>query len=172
MRLSILAILIACTATARADLTFQTHEEFGVDFAMMYGPRTNDEVDAGAMFHFVSGSSRMPSWVTLGSEIGMLTGSEDRIVAPLFFNLRFGDREGPFAQLDLGWLVTSPISSDEGDFTWSLSGGAGVGWKLGPWRLSASALKSESGVFTGPMYMFALGRDLVYFDSVVTRSSP
>ncbi len=67
MRLSILAILIAFNATARADVTFQTHEEFGVDFAMLHAPRTADgETDADAVLHYASTTSRSPSWLMFG----------------------------------------------------------------------------------------------------------
>ena len=171
MRLSILAILIAFTATARADVTFQTHEEFGVDFAMIHAPRTDEgETAAGSVIHYASTSSRSPSWLMFGIQAGLFTASSDRILAPLLFNLRIGDRHGPFARLDLGWIVTTPIGEEDDDNTWSHALGATVGWKLGAWQLSAGAMKS--GAFTGPAYMFTLGRDLVYLDSVVTRSAP
>ena len=171
MRLSILAVLIAFTATSHADATFQTHEEVGVDFAVIHAPRTDDgETDAGAVLHYASTTSRSPSWLMLGIQAGLFAGSADRILAPLLLNLRIGEREGPFARLDAGWLVTTPVGAADGTTTWSYALGATVGWKLGPWQLSAGALKS--GGFTGPVYMFTLGRDFVYLDSVVTRSTP
>jgi hypothetical protein len=171
MRIPILAALVAFTGAARADVTFQTHEEFGVDFAMLHAPRTaGGETDAGAVLHYASTTSRSPSWLMFGIQAGLFAGSADRILAPLLFNLRIGEREGPFARLDAGWIVTTPVGEEDDDNTWSHAFGATVGWKLGPWQLAAGAMKS--GAFTGPVYMFTLGRDVVYLDSVVTRSTP
>lgn len=171
MRLSIFAVLAFTVATARADVTFQSHEEFGVDFSMMHAPRTDDgETDAGSIIHYESTTSRSPSWLMVGTQVGLFAGSADRIIAPLLFDVRFGDRHGLFARLELGWLVHTPVGGESDDTTWSRTYGAAIGYKLGPWQLSLGALRS--GAFVGPAYMFTLGRDFVYLDSVVTRSSP
>jgi hypothetical protein len=170
MRISILAILIAVTSTAQAGVTWQSHDEFGVDLAVLHTPGS-DETAAGPVFHLNTATSRAPSWLMFGFQIGMFTGNADRILAPLFGNVRIGDREGPFARLDGGWILASQIGDDDEDQdTWSVAYGATVGWKVGAWQLSASALKGDA--FIGPAWMFTLGRDVAHLDAVVTRTAP